>query len=93
MKWNIGDNMTAKTERNIRIVQRRVNGWTYKAIGEHYGISGTRVRQIITKHARLVNFSPIMSPHARVERFKAEWLSIAGTYPPYFTRYTLRTQK
>ncbi len=41
-----------KYERNASIYQDRLGGLTYKKLGEKYGLSGDRVRQIFNKEAR-----------------------------------------
>lgn len=41
-----------KSERNASIYQDRLGGLTYKKLGEKYGLSGDRVRQIFDKEAR-----------------------------------------
>ena len=42
----------AKTERNREIVQMRSEGKTLKAVGEHFGITTERVRQILRQEER-----------------------------------------
>ena len=56
----------AKTERNSAIVAWRKTGMTYREIGERYGISTNRARQIVIKaevRARRANRKP--SPGSR----------------------------
>jgi DNA-binding CsgD family transcriptional regulator len=36
--------------RNLQIVAMRLDKLTYKEIGDHFGISGNRVRQIVYRH-------------------------------------------
>lgn len=39
-------------ERNMDMFARRANGETYVEIGERYGVTAPRVRQIVTKMQR-----------------------------------------
>lgn len=41
-------------ERNNEIIRLRESGKTLKALGEMFGISGPRVRQIVMRHKRMM---------------------------------------
>ena len=74
-------------ERNMRIVQWRALGRTYKVIADHYGLSKERIRQIVSKHARRM----MAPPGSKVQvGYRQRWLDVVGTEPPPFEWYPLR---
>ena len=64
-----------ETERLSRLAELRKQGWTLNELGAEFGVSYTRIRQLLIKH-----YPEITAEVAKAERNRrlAEWLRGKG---------------